>query len=141
MGAARTLSLWMLGALLASSSCARSNGCEEATQQLQTGIDRICREPAFVNSPFCVCCVPNGYYSIDDSCRCKPLVLDAEFCFYSPDTSGDPAIRNAIAYAASVCVNRPASLPQWISTDARVCSAQATAGADADADAGADAGL
>lgn len=100
------------GALIASlGACGKDNGCEKATQAMQTQIGNVCSEPAFRDTPFCRCCVPNGYLSIDDTCTCRPLVFDDDFCFYDDKDSGHPQIRSALVYAAGVCLNRPVNLP------------------------------
>ena len=89
---------------------------------MQASISQVCTEPEFKGTAFCACCVPNHYFSIDDTCACKPLVLDADFCFFDPSAGGYPAVRTALVHAASVCANRTVSLPYGGDISAPICS-------------------
>jgi hypothetical protein len=110
IGATRGRALLVLlaaGACLgAGPGCSGEKTCNDATGALKMSIDAVCDEPAFVSTPFCQCCRPKGFYSIDDTCTCQPLVFDSDFCFYDSTPSGYPAIRNALVHASSVCLNR-----------------------------------
>jgi hypothetical protein len=92
-----------LGAI---ASCSGEKTCNDATTGIQRSIDVVCAEPAFASTPFCQCCRPKGFYSIDDTCTCQPLVFGSDFCFYDATPSGYPAIRTALVHASSVCQNR-----------------------------------
>jgi hypothetical protein len=78
---------------------------------MEKSIQAVCAEADFVNSPFCQCCVPNGYYSISDSCQCTQLILDTDFCWYDGSEAGYPAVSNALAFASNVCQDRAISVP------------------------------
>lgn len=99
------------------------DSCQSATAAVTTSIQTVCAEPAFVNTPFCQCCVPAGLFSIDDTCTCRPLILDVDFCYYKEGPGGYPAIRSALDHAASVCSGRPITLP--FSGDGGMCGAPA----------------
>jgi hypothetical protein len=88
-----------------------SSDCENATNAMKASITAVCGEAEFVHSPFCQCCVPNGYFSINDSCQCTQLILDTDFCWYDETSAGYPAVRNALSYASNVCQNRAISVP------------------------------
>lgn len=97
--------------LLVAVACDQGTNCNDATVAMEQSISTVCSEPEFVDSPFCRCCVPNGYYSIDDTCTCQPLVLNTDFCWYDGTEAGYPSVRNALSYAASVCENRGINVP------------------------------
>ena len=52
------------------------------------------------------------------------MILNTDFCFYDDSESGDPKIRTAIQYAASVCQNRNVVVPYG---DASTASCRASA--------------
>ena len=89
--------------------------CTRAREASMKQIDSMCDGRTFKNTQFCSVCVSHGYYSIDDSCTCRELNFDAEFCLYADSDSsidvGAPKVRDALIYAAEVCRDRSASLP------------------------------
>lgn len=98
-------------AIASTTNACKPDSCEEATQTMHRNIAIVCQEQAYRDTPFCLCCVPSGFDSIDDTCTCHPLILDVDFCFYADDNAGFPAIRGALDHAASVCENRSVQLP------------------------------
>jgi hypothetical protein len=99
--------------------------CENATAAVTSSIEATCAEPAFAGTPFCRCCVPAGLLSIDDTCTCRPLIFDVDFCYYREGPGGYPAIRAALDHAASVCSGRPVSFPAGAANDGGMCAAGA----------------
>ena len=97
------------------------NGCEDATRAMQTSITSVCHEPGYANTPFCTCCVPHGYFAIDDTCECKRLVFDADFCQYDSRSSGYPNVRRALDHAASVCRDRSVTVPEVFDGGTALC--------------------
>jgi len=87
------------------------NSCEEATDSLKKDIREVCNEPGFSNNPFCRCCVAGDLFSIDDSCTCKHLVLDADACSYAKDAAAKVSIRSALVHAESICKNASVVVP------------------------------
>ena len=124
---AMTAAVVLLGSV-SISGCGKDNGCESATQQMSQELKAVCAEPQFANTPFCNCCVPSGFYAIDDTCTCKPLVLDADFCFFDDTDAGRPQIRSALVYAASVCQDRTVKLPYGLTGGANACPSGAVDG-------------
>jgi hypothetical protein len=110
-----------------------SKNCEDATEQMKVSLNTVCAEAQFRDTPFCSCCIPSGFYSIDDTCACKPLILDVEFCFYSESSGGKPAVRRALEYAASVCVNRTVNVSPWNSDASVACAVSTADGGSSDA--------
>jgi hypothetical protein len=88
---------------------------------MEKSIRDVCMEPGYANTPFCTCCVPNGYYSIDDTCECKRLVFDADFCQYDARSTGYPSVRRALEYASDVCRDRQVSVPDVEDAGPTVC--------------------
>lgn len=89
-----------------------TNGCTEAEESMRVQIDDLCLKIPFKNSSFCTCCVANGFYNIDDSCKCQPLVLDADFCFYDDGSrQRSPGIEAALEHATAVCEGKNISVP------------------------------
>jgi hypothetical protein len=122
---AMVLSGAMFAVGLTSETGCNPKSCEEATNAMRASIDAVCAEPEFKDTPFCACCVPAGFYSIEDTCTCKALVLDADFCFYADGSAGYPQVRSALQYAASVCENRTVRLPYGDSGPSASCRAPA----------------
>ena len=118
------LAALMIAGSVAGGAC-DGNSCQDATSAVTTSIQTVCAEPAFVNTPFCQCCVPAGLFSIDDTCACRPLILDVDFCYYKEGAGGYPAIRAALDHAASVCSGRPVSVPYGAAGDGGMCVAGA----------------
>lgn len=106
------------------------NGCDDATTAMEKSIKEVCNEAAFDGNPFCACCVPNGFFSIDDTCNCQPLVLDADFCFYDGEASGHPSVRKALVHAAEVCKDRTVTFSEPPENERPTCEwSQGEAGA------------
>ena len=116
----RVVTALAVAGLVASSAC-DGNSCQEATDAMTSSITAVCGEGAFANTPFCQCCVPAGLFSIDDTCACKPLILDVDFCYYKEGTGGYPAIRAALDHASSVCSGRPVTVPYSAANDGGMC--------------------
>lgn len=97
----------------------KSGSCEPARDEMIKQIHAMCKRDVFRTSAFCSVCVAHGYYSIEDSCTCRDLNFDADFCLYADtgqaDAStvdvGSPKLRAALTYAADVCRGRTAVLP------------------------------
>lgn len=117
--------------LCLSSTACHPEACQQATRDMEDSIGKVCLEKAFANTPFCRCCVPAGFYSIDDTCTCQPLVLDTDFCFEKAGENGYPDVRAALDYAYSVCVGRAVTLRSGQEGD--MCVASPT-GADGGTD-------
>ncbi len=118
----RTIVFFSLGLVVATvgSGCGDPDSCQNATVDIQKSLTAVCAEPDFINTPFCTCCVPAGMFSIDDTCTCKPLVFDADFCYYKVGSGGYPQVRAGLQYATSVCLGRPVSVP-YGTVDAGMC--------------------
>ncbi len=90
-----------------------SSGCEEATEEMQRLILGVCNELAFSGTGFCGQCVPNGYFSVDNTgedCSCGRLVFDADFCAYERSSNARPKVRAAVEALVKEC--RDPSLPR-----------------------------
>jgi hypothetical protein len=85
--------------------------CATALADTQRGIAQLCQLNTYRPSQFCRICVPNGFYSVDDSCTCGSLTFDTDYCYYAVDDAATPDLRNALDYAVQVCSNRSAKLP------------------------------
>jgi hypothetical protein len=99
-------------------ACDQESGCEEAKERIEPLIEEVCMEQAYAPSPFCSCCVPNGFYSVDNDCTCRPLLFNATACFYSTDRQAKPQVREAIEFANSICTIRKPALPWPLEQDA-----------------------
>ncbi|MBK8256869.1 MAG: hypothetical protein IPK82_29880 [Polyangiaceae bacterium] len=105
--------LWSVVLLLGCDLSAGGSSCEEARLLIQNLIHDTCESAEYQSSPFCTCCVANGYYSIDADCNCRDLIFDAETCLYANGDQGRPAVRAAIEYANSQCSSQKVGLPVW----------------------------
>jgi hypothetical protein len=135
--AARVLLVLIFAASLTLTSIGCGKNCEQATTAVESSIRTVCEGPEFRNSPFCACCVPNGYYSIDDTCQCQPLIFDTNFCLYDGTEAGYPAVADAVSYAASVCQDRGVSVP-YIDVNTSTCPSRVVPVMDGGVDGPAD---
>jgi hypothetical protein len=102
-----------------------ANGCEDAKTSFEVQLKTLCGDPAYAGSPFCACCVANGFYSVADDCTCRVLSFDADACYFATDVEALPSLRSAVDYASSICQGRKAGVPY---ADAGTLGAQCTAG-------------
>jgi len=118
---------WPIAAIasaLALAGC-DTESCEKARVDLIAQIETACEAREFMSTPFCAKCVDAGYHSVDDSCTCRVLNFDADFCLYTPgsvhssrddggmrsNSAGTPRVRDALLHATAVCEDREARLP------------------------------
>jgi len=101
-------------------ACDQADGCEEAKHAIEPMVKQVCQELPYVNSPFCGCCVANGFYSVDNDCGCRALALDTGACFYATDDQARPQVRAAIEFANAICSVRKPVLP-WASDAGESC--------------------
>jgi hypothetical protein len=85
--------------------------CANALISTNGAIDALCAQFPYKASQFCRICVPNGFYSVDDSCTCRSLTFNTNYCYYSKEPGSSPDIRTALDYAVQVCSDRAAQLP------------------------------
>jgi hypothetical protein len=103
------------------------NGCEEAKQSIEDLLrTSICSEPPYVNSPFCVCCVANGFYAMDADCTCRALEFDVSACYYAKDEQAKPQARAAVEYANQLCTDRTVNVPYLDGATGQCVSASAS---------------
>lgn len=117
----------VVGAAIALSllpACGNSSGCEDAKKTMEPLIRNVCSEPAYANSPFCLCCVANGFYSVDNDCQCRALNFDTEVCQYALIDQAMPKVRAAVEFADSICSVRNPMLP-YLQEAGPVCRAPA----------------
>jgi hypothetical protein len=106
------LSVSGMGLVMFSIQC-NDNGdlCAGALAETEQGIGQLCELDTYRPSQFCRICVPNGFFSVDDSCTCKSLTFNADYCYYSTGSAATPQLRGALDYAVQVCSDRSAKLP------------------------------